>query len=47
MLRNCLKKFNLPDEALEASEFVKLRPEELDVEGFIRLTQWVNANREE
>ncbi len=47
MLRNSLKKFNLPDEALEASEFVKLRPEELDVEGFIRLTQWVNANREE
>jgi 16S rRNA (adenine1518-N6/adenine1519-N6)-dimethyltransferase len=47
MLRNSLKKFNLPDEALEVSEFVKLRPEELDVEGFIRLTQWVERNRKE
>lgn len=47
MLRNSLKKFNIADEALEASEFVKLRPEELDVEGFIRLTQWVHENRKE
>ncbi len=47
MLRNSLKKFNLPDEALEVSEFVKLRPEELDIEGFIRLTQWVESNRKE
>lgn len=45
VLRNSLKKFNVPDEALEVSEFVKLRPEELDVEGFIRLTQWVETHR--
>lgn len=47
MLRNSLKKFNISDDALAESEFVKLRPEELDVEGFIRLTHWVQENRKE
>lgn len=44
-LRNSLKKFNLPDSLFGAHEFAKLRPEELGVDEFIALTQWVHQNK--
>lgn len=45
-MRNSLKKFNLPDEAFTQTDFAKLRPEELKVDDFIRLTQLVQQYRE-
>lgn len=47
MLRNTLKKFNIPDGLIGEHEFAKLRPEELGVEEFIALTQWVQQNKPE
>ncbi len=41
MLRNALHKFNLP----ESHEFAKLRAEQLSVNDFIKLTQYINQNQ--
>ena len=45
MMRNSLKKFNIPDDLVGEHEFAKLRPEELGVDQFIALTQWVQQNK--
>jgi len=45
MLRNSLRKFNLPDDLLNQTEFAKLRPEELNVQDFINLTLWVQQHK--
>lgn len=44
-LRNSLRKFNLPDDLLNQTEFAKLRPEELNVQDFINLTLWVQQHK--
>lgn len=43
-LRNSLKKFNIPDEAIEQTEFAKLRPEVLSVADFVKLTLLVEEH---
>lgn len=44
MLRNTMKPF-LKDSPLLEEDFFKQRPEQLSVEDFIRLTNWVAANK--
>lgn len=44
-LRNSLKKYNISDEVLSTTEFAKLRPEELNVEGFIKLTLLIQNHK--
>ncbi|MBC7426618.1 MAG: 16S rRNA (adenine(1518)-N(6)/adenine(1519)-N(6))-dimethyltransferase RsmA [Bacteroidia bacterium] len=45
MLNNSLGKFNVPKEAMDTNEFSKLRAEELGVEEFVKLTNFIAENR--
>ncbi|MBX2985497.1 MAG: 16S rRNA (adenine(1518)-N(6)/adenine(1519)-N(6))-dimethyltransferase RsmA [Bacteroidia bacterium] len=44
-LNNCLKKFQIPAGELESTGFAKLRPENLSVEDFIKVTQMIEKSR--
>jgi 16S rRNA (adenine1518-N6/adenine1519-N6)-dimethyltransferase len=46
-LNNSLRKFNVDTTALESLGFAKLRPENLHVSDFIKLTQWIQNNPHE
>ncbi|MCK9480531.1 MAG: 16S rRNA (adenine(1518)-N(6)/adenine(1519)-N(6))-dimethyltransferase RsmA [Bacteroidia bacterium] len=45
-MNNCLKKFNLPTETLEQTGFAKLRPENLSVQDFIKITQVIETQNQ-
>lgn len=46
-LNNSLRKFNVDTAALEQMGFAKLRPENLHVADFIKLTHWIETHRHE